>query len=276
MEIHSLATDDGIGLHIAYFAPRRRDMPVVVCTHGVGNSFCNTPLWGVSHFLAEQGWGIGLFNNRGHDWVSMNSLDRRWIGAAFERIEDSALDFDAAIRWLEGRGHRSIIIAGHSLGGLKAAYTHVFHPAKSVIALAMFSSPRLPDDKVWDWAAHERLLAHCRELIAQGKGRELMYVDMPTNTPALQGLMCAETYVNKYGPDACTTTLRFADRIGVPTFLIAGTHEKPQLSFAEDMEKALVDAPSVKRVVIEGADHMYTDRHAQVAEAFIGWLTNVS
>lgn len=272
MQIESIRTDDGMALQLACFEPSRPGAPVVVCTHGVANSYTNTPLWRVAHRVHAMGWGIAVLDNRGHDWVSMNPLDRRWTGAAYERIEDSALDFKAAIQWLQDRGHRSIVIAGHSLGGLKAAYTQAFHPLPGVMALAMFSSPRLPDDKVWDWAAHEAILARCRALVAQGKGDELMHVDMPTNTPALRGLMSAGTYLNKYGPDAATTTLRFADRIRVPVFLLAGSEEKPQLSFAVDLEPALVHAPSVTRVTVDGADHMYTDRHDAVAREFAAWL----
>ena len=91
----------------------------------------------------------------------------------------------------------------------------------------------------------------------------------------MKGLMCCRTYINKYGPDAATTTLRFADRIRVPTFLLAGELENPQLSFSIDMEKALVNAPSVQRVMVENCDHIYTDRHVQVADAAHAWLTQL-
>ena len=272
MRIESIRAQDGIGLQLAYFEPRNAGAPVIITTHGVGNSFTNTPVWEVAQRLHALGWGVAVLNNRGHDWVSMNPLDRRWIGAAYERIEDSALDFKAGMEWLLQRGHRSIVISGHSLGGLKAAYTQAFLPTEGVIALAMFSSPRLPDDRVWDWPAHEKILAHCRKLVAEGRGEELMHVDMPTNTPALRGLMSARTYLNKYGPDAATTTLRFAERIRVPVFLLAGSEEKPQLSFSIDMEPALINAPSVRRVEIAGADHIYTNRHDAVAREFDAWL----
>ncbi len=272
MEIHALRTDDDVILNMAYFAPRSADAVVFLCTHGVADSFCNTPLWIVGQQLAERGFGVAVLDNRGHDWVTMNPLDRRWMGAAYERIEDSARDFHAAIDWLEGRGHRRIVLAGHSLGGLKAAYMQAYHPHSAVLALAMCSSPRLPDDKVWDWSKHLAILERCDKLSGEGRGDELMHVEMPTNTPALRGLMSAATYANKYGPNAATTTLRFADRIKVPTFLIAGSEEKPQMSFARDMEPALVNAPSVTRVEIEGADHMYAGRHAAVADAVATWL----
>jgi pimeloyl-ACP methyl ester carboxylesterase len=275
LEIHPLLTEDAVTLQLAWLPPREPQAPVVLATHGVGNSFTLSGLWRALQLLGQRGWGVAMLNNRGHDWVAMNPGDRRWIGAAYEKIEDGALDFQAAQRWLRERGHRRIVIAGHSLGGLKAAYTQAHFPGEDVIALAMFSSPRLPDDKVWDWAAHKRLLALCRDQVAQGRGEALMHVEMPTNTPAMKGLMSHATYLNKYGPQAASTALRYADRIGVPVFLLAGEHEKPQLSFSIDMEQALVNAPSVRRVMVAGCDHIYTGCHQQVADAAHDWLVGL-
>jgi dipeptidyl aminopeptidase/acylaminoacyl peptidase len=275
LEIHRVVTEDQVTLQLAWIPARDSRAPVLLATHGVGNSFTLSGLWRALQLLAARGWGVAMLNNRGHDWVAMNPGDRRWIGAAYERIEDGVLDFQAGQRWLRERGQRRIVIAGHSLGGLKAAYTQAHCPGEDVIGLAMFSSPRLPDEKVWDWPAHQRLLAHCWEMVAQGRGEELMHVDMPTNTPAMKGLMSHGTYINKYGPDAATTALRYADRIRVPTFLLAGEHEHPQLSFSIDMEQALVHAPSVRRVMVEGCDHVYTGRHEQVADAAQRWLVGL-
>jgi pimeloyl-ACP methyl ester carboxylesterase len=272
VEIHTVRTEDDVTLQLAWIAPRDPQAPVVLATHGVGNSFTLSGLWSALQLLAGRGWGVAMLNNRGHDWVAMNAGDRRWIGAAYEKIEDSRLDFQAGQRWLRERGQRRIVMAGHSLGGLKACYTQAHFPGADVVGLAMFSSPRLPDEKVWDWSAHEQLLARCRDMVAQGRGEELTHIEMPTNTPAMKGLMCYRTYINKYGPDAATTALRFADQVRVPTFLLAGELEKPQLSFSIDMEKALVNAPSVRRVMVEGCDHIYSDRHEAVADAAHAWL----
>ncbi|MES2482399.1 MAG: alpha/beta fold hydrolase [Pseudomonadota bacterium] len=272
MEIHTLLTQDQVTLQLAWLPPRDPQAPVLLATHGVASSFTLSGLWQALRLVAARGWGVAMLNNRGHDWVAMNPGDRRWVGAAYEKIEESVFDFQAGQRWLAERGHRKIVIAGHSLGGLKAAYTQAHAPSEDVVGLAMFSSPRLPDDKVWDWSAHQQLLARCHDMVAQGRGEELMHVDMPTNTPAMKGLMCYATYINKYGPEAATTALRYADRIRVPTLLLAGDHEKPQLSFSIDMEAALVNAPSVRRVMVQDCDHIYSGRFQQVADAALGWL----
>ena len=272
-EIHSVTTDDGVALDFAFFPPRHADDVVFVITHGVGNCFHASPIWSVGKELAVRGFGVVTTNNRGHDWVTQNAGDHRWLGAAFERIEESVSDFRAVLSWLQQRGHSRFALAGHSLGGLKAAYMQAHAPHPGVIGLAMCSSPRLPDDKVWVWDRHMEILNRCRALMTDGKGDELLMVEMPTNTPAMKGLMSAATYANKYGPNAPTTTLNFAERIKVPVLLLAGTKEKPQLSFSVDMEPALVNAPSVTRVEIDGADHLYSGCHRAVADTIAAWLT---
>ncbi|MEK7943827.1 alpha/beta fold hydrolase [Pigmentiphaga sp. YJ18] len=272
MQIHAIHTADQVRLHLAFFPPADKSRPVVLCTHGVANAFYNTPLWEVAQAIHAAGWGVALFNNRGHDWVSANPVDARWIGAAHERIEDCALDFKAGLDWLLGQGYRKLVIGGHSLGGLKANYALRTLDAGSFMGLAMFSSPRLPDEQVWNWAKHEAILDQCRALTEAGKGQTLMEVEMPTNTPAMRGLMCADTYINKYGPAAETTVLRAASDIAVPVFLLAGTKEHPQLTFSVDMETALINAKSVTRVAVDGADHLYTGRSDRVANAFADWL----
>jgi len=272
MEIHAVRTEDDVINDLVFFPPRYLGDFVFVITHGAANTFCASPVWFVGRDLASRGFGVVVTNNRGHDWVSHNVHDQRWLGAAFERIEDGVLDFRAVFSWLENRGYRRFVLAGHSLGGLKAAYMQAYQPHPGVLALTMCSSPRLPDDKVWVWQKHLDILDRCNKLIAEGKGDELLTVEMPTNTPAMRGLMSAATYANKYGPNAPTTTLNFADRITVPVFLVAGDGEKPQLSFAVDLEPALVNAPSVTRVEVKGADHFYTGKHAVVADAIGSWL----
>jgi pimeloyl-ACP methyl ester carboxylesterase len=273
LQIHAIMTEDDIINDMAFFPPRDENDFIFVITHGAANSFCASPVWFVGKKLAELGFGVVVTNNRGHDWVTHNYHDQRWIGASFERIEDGVLDYRAVFQWLQERGHKRFVLAGHSLGGLKAAYMQAHDPYPGVIALVMCSSPRLPDDKVWVWDKHLALLARCEQLIQDGKGDELLMVEMPTNTPAKRGLMSAATYVNKYGPNAATTTLNFADKINVPVFLIAGEEEKPQLSFSVDLEPALINAPSVKRVEVSGADHFYRNKHEEVATEIASWIS---
>lgn len=110
VEIHRVVTEDGVTVQLAWMPPRNPQAPVLLATHGVGNSFTLSGLWRALQLVAGRGWGVAMINNRGHDWVAMNPGDRRWIGAAYEVVEESRFDFQAGQAWLRERGHRRIVI----------------------------------------------------------------------------------------------------------------------------------------------------------------------
>lgn len=272
MDIATVTTSDGLELQLGYIAPVDTGRPVLLCTHGVANNFASTPLRTVAELLAKRGIGAAILSNRGHDWLSMNRRDQRWIGAAYERFEDSALDLGAAAAWLRQQGHERIVLAGHSLGGLKVGYTAAHALPEGVVGVALCSAPRLPDDKFWDMAEYRKLLSEAERRVSEGRPEELMFVPMPTNTPALKGVFTAATYVNKYGPRASTTMLRYVERISPPTLVLAGTKEPPQLDFAREVARAI----GATLAEIEGADHLYSGREEAVAQALGAWLDQIS
>lgn len=87
--------------------------------------------------------------------------------------------------------------------------------------------------------------------------------------------MCHRTYLNKYSPGRGHHRAAQHRQHRVLTLLLAGDEEKPQLSFSIDMEKALVNALSVRRVMVDGRDHVDTGRHEAVADAAHEWLVSL-
>lgn len=165
-----------------------------------------------------------------------------------------------------------MVLAGHSLGGLKVAYTQAFAPHSKVVGLALCSPPRLPDEKFWDQQWFQEQLGRARRLADEGRPDELMFVAMPNNPPGLKGVFSAATYLNKYGPEAATTLLRYVDRIAVPTLVLAGTEEAPLLDFARDVDRALGAGVRHRLIVVPGADHLYHGKEPEVAAALRSWF----
>ena len=87
LELHSVKTEDNIMLDFAFYPPRYVDDFIFVITHGAANTFYASPVWFVGRELAARGFGVVVFNNRGHDWVTHNFYDQRWMGASYELIE---------------------------------------------------------------------------------------------------------------------------------------------------------------------------------------------
>lgn len=97
MSLHSVITADQVELFLEYFPPHDAARPIVLYTHGVGSSFYSSPLRRIAELLARSGIGGAVLNNRGHDWLTMNRRDGRWLGAACERFEDCTLDIAAGL-----------------------------------------------------------------------------------------------------------------------------------------------------------------------------------
>jgi len=261
-EVHQLRTADDVGLTLAYM-PVPKSKLTVLCTHGVGSSFYMTTLFRVAQLLGEQGFSTAVLNNRGHDYLWMNRPDGRWLGASFERFEDCILDLEAAVGWLRERGHDRIVLAGHSLGCLKVAYTAAKRPELAPVALALCSGPRLPQGH------NAEVLARAQDLVASDRPDELLFVPIPDEPPVAR-VFTAATYVNKYAPEANTNILEIADQLRLPTLVLAGTEEPPMLAFAHDLQAALPNAAPL--ATIDGANHFYAGRQEVVADVVGRWL----
>ena len=52
----------------------------------------------------------------------------------------------------------------------------------------------------------------------------------------------------------------------------SGVGSNLRVTVLDQTDAALVNAPSVKRVEIDGADHMYSGKHVAVADTIAAWL----
>jgi len=72
-------------------------------------------------------------------------------GATYEVIADCRVDLNAWIEFLMERGYARIALAGHSMGGVKSAYTLAHDSYPAVRSLFVISSPRF---------CHANFMAH--------------------------------------------------------------------------------------------------------------------
>ena len=265
MDIHRLQTLDNVDLNLAFLPAEGVPRGTWLFTHGVGGAFYRAPLLTVGQELSRRGFNVALLNNRGHDWMWVNRADGRWLGAAYELIEDAALDIQAAVDWLAARGHSRLVLAGHSLGAVKVGYTLAHQRPTEVVAAALCSGPRLPGRPTMAPGELQAGMAKAEELVAAGRPEELIFLTGRA--------FSARTYLNKYGKGANTAVLSCADRFGVPVMFLAGNSSEgysdaPMLEHARDLHAAL---PASGFAEIDGADHMYGGREPTIADALTDW-----
>ncbi|HEX5445480.1 MAG TPA: alpha/beta fold hydrolase, partial [Pirellulales bacterium] len=147
-ELVQVTTGDGLRLHGALHRPAEAanataPRQVLLLLHGAGGNFYSSGLFtGLISRLVKDGLTVLAVNTRGHDAVSTAGT-RKYFGAAFEVVDDCRHDIAAWVEFLTGRGYEQVVLAGHSLGAVKAIYCLAHEPPPPVSRLIAISPPRL-------------------------------------------------------------------------------------------------------------------------------------
>ena len=148
VELVRVTTRDGLFLEGALFAPPKIGKePIDGCLliHGTASNFYAP---GVLEVFAVGAAARGItalrINTRGHDGVATIHGTQRSIrgGATHEVVSECPHDLRAGVDLLRERGCRRIALVGHSMGGVKSAYTLAHERLPDVVRLIVISSPR--------------------------------------------------------------------------------------------------------------------------------------
>ena len=265
-ELVTLKTSDGIPLDAALSEPDDA-VAAVVHIHGKGGNFYTGP----GRFVPELTPGEPLahlsINMRCHD-LAYSRYDGVWddvdaaavvAGGMWEDLSVGHLDLEAAVDFLRARGHRIVVMAGHSSGGFYTADYGARHPE---IEGRIFLSPLTGNGTAlprWFPAPGDldAALAKASSLVADGKGHWL--IPLPTWYFAVSAQSLLERAAEPAG-----IWLRDVQACPSPLLMLWGdTEDRDQLwrNLCDQM-----DLPGLQTHVVAGADHQYTGYEAQVAE----------
>jgi pimeloyl-ACP methyl ester carboxylesterase len=277
LTIVDVRTADGLTLHGGFGAaqpvPRAAGIDAVLLMHGVASSFVTTLAPALTEPFAAHGYATLRANNRGHDIVARGSATQPYLGAAFERLDESVADWRAWLDWLGARGYRRILLCGHSLGGVKTAYMLATAGHPLVAGCCLFSPPRF---SYASWMASPRAdefrehLARAQALVDAGTPDALFPATMPIAT-----IVSAAAYIAKYGPDAPFDVFAHLVRIALPTITFTGDREFEGVDFRDhpaQYEAALRRKANLVHHVVPGGNHFYHGCEGWVAERLLAWL----
>lgn len=280
-------TADGLELCGLLCDPTGRPRGVAVLhIHGATSNFYRSHSVGpIGDELTGRGFTFLTANTRGHDIVNIlrtrDPLQGARMGNAYERFEDCVHDIAAWLGLLEARGWSRIVLEGHSYGAMKAAYYLGQEPDPRVIALSLLS----PGERGYFARVLAREFAEARrqaeELVAQGRGEQLVLVEGLTPLGArrlLEGFMDGGgTGVFDFRNPAHPWTE--ISQIQVPMLILFGTEMEP-ISVPAELAVAIVKAKAVRSPrrdtrVIAGAPHNYRGFEGIVARVIGEWLETV-
>jgi len=217
--------------------------------------------------LTQLGLAVLAFNRRGHD-ILTTRMSRAAEGGAFQTTAQALADNRFAARWLAARGFPNPVIMGHSNGGMLSARHVADHPRTPALVLLSAGRGGVRQDtaggteKLFAAGKLDELTTKARELVASGRGRELMFM------PGWWYVISAESFLDRIVsvPD----TIALAPKIKCPVLAIRGDKEDRDRYPAEEFQAACGGPCEVN--IVANCDHFYNDREEHVAEIVSAWL----
>lgn len=256
--------------------------PAVIMIHGFTSDFYSHKFYHlISQELETQGNAVILAQTRGTGIITeflKTDGSGEYIGSYYEKIEEAHLDITAFIKFLFDEGYSEIILAGHSLGTIKAV-RYLFEgeykdKIKKLILLAPFDKNAFMEVKAPNnW---HKFVEIAKQKITDGKGKE--FVPVPEYEDFA---MSYQTFYSWYMQDDLSCMWDFyrkdydfpaIKKINIPTKVIIGSKDE-YLSYAgfgttteSCMEIIKKNIKDCETVIIEGSEHCYGGFEDQIAD----------
>jgi alpha-beta hydrolase superfamily lysophospholipase len=253
----------------------------VVHIHGMsGNGYENYLLDSLRELYANNNISFFTIDTRGRGIISDFRQGEGWkhAGSCFEVFEESACDIQGAIDYLKSIGKTRFILQGHSLGCTKIV-NYLLNNDTSGVEKNILLAPT----DMSGWAdtepKHAEYLARAKQLLAEGKGEELVgsecWLDKtPLSAQTYPSICergsCADIYGNREdGP--------LLGRIELPTLIIYGDDDIGITQIDSTIDKWLDRANKIKNKntsieIIDGAGHGFRGFEKKLTEYVEGYL----
>ena len=249
----------------------------VISTHGAANNFYSSVTGFLSPALPFHGYQTLSIN--------LSSHDRFYSKSPFE---DCEADFAAAVKFMQSHGYKRFVLFGHSLSVTQIIYYMARSQEPSVIGLALSAGHDDLRGISWrNWqgvsadphAEHERFVAECRKLIAEGDGDRLFVIPWWNPDPKLKlrqqyREISALAYVSYRAPDSNCNASQWMPKVKVPALFIGHSvvDTMADTGMMERLRGFATSAPFTDFVNIEGSGHFYVGFEKQLISAVVNFL----
>jgi len=231
----------------------------VVFVHGMTGNFVGEMESSTPGLVSKAGYACLVADNRGAGYS----------GAATEDFAGCVHDIRAAIDFLAARGFERIALLGHSKGGVKVAYYLAQTNDPRVVCLGLLSPSEnvhgvpIRQAKSMGYDDIRQLIPTVRQLVKSGQGDKFLTM------PEWPYFVSARTFLDHYTTRG-DNVLPLARSFTLPLLALCGECE---IDWCKPVASMLKNTPSNARVeIIPGADHVYANREAAVADVIVDWL----
>jgi pimeloyl-ACP methyl ester carboxylesterase len=270
VELVSTRTADGVLLQGAASGPKNARAGLLA-VHGAWGNFYSAPPSELLRAGPARGLRALSLNLRSHDLGSLGDGEP-CIGFVRHRVEDSAVDLDAALSLLLDDGVERVAVVAHSYGAHLAAYWLKVRRPPQVTAFVLASpAPPLPIGARWFVeGAVDHHLALATRAIAAGEPRRLLVLSSSAPVPMVAE---AATVVNVWGRDTLARSDHHVGDLSLPMLVSSGRREPSvYVAFAEGVAEA---AGGCDFELLDD-DHYYAADRAGFAAFVLEWLARRS
>lgn len=236
----------------------------VLFLHGLRGFALGGGIAAVAHPLARAGMRCLTVNKR--------NSGKRYETSDFDEIDR---DISGAIDWLRDQGCTEIVLWGRSLAATEATYYQGKRNDSNVDAVVLAApfadirerSTKQYFDAVADdpGAAYEEFVTDAKELVAAGRGNELVSLPRPVGDDIEYIPMTAESFLSYRSPESNCATIDWVEDISVPILLLPHASDR---NVTPEEAREIADASTRSRLVevhaVE-ADHFFTGAEREVA-----------
>ena len=246
-----------------------RNAPLVLFVHGMGSNFYRS---GLKKAFLEAAPALRLailsFNNRGAE-----------RGTEDEKFRACLADLDAAEAYARRRGHRKLVLVGHSTGCQKIAYWQARRQRSAVAGLVLLA----PAD---DYAVNRRDLgrrfeskvAWARKMVAAGRG-DATIAGLYERFAAERFLSLADARAVEANVFRYAGALTQFRRVKCPVLAVFGEREEFAVLPPAEMLAILrrrTKSRDFDDWLIPGADHGFHGCEAELALAVCQWAREIA
>jgi pimeloyl-ACP methyl ester carboxylesterase len=269
-ELITINSEDGCELDGAFYKASEAnkistDKCVVYLIHGRSMNFYTGFPRFLPPALTAYGYDCLSLNRRGR---SVLTLTPGWKpeGDAVAMFSDQMKDALAGLKFLKNLGYSSIIVGGHSQGGLLSAALAAQH--KDIKGVILASA--IPGyDIIPPWHPREvvdKIIDEAKVAASEGKYDKLFTLD------GWPWVISAKTVLQELSPVPAQLKA-FMEKISAPILSFYGSEDiEPQL--AGPGKEAFEVSPSrnKKFEIIDGADHFYKGYENKIQQEVVNWM----
>lgn len=227
------------------------DKPAVVIIHGFLTTNKFHTVVAMAEALQNEGFNtltpmLTLDINKRKSSIKCNSIHTH-------TLEKDVLEIKEWVDWLESKGHKKVIVVGHSSGSQELLEYLNKHPSPTITG-AVFTSLFYLSGK--ELGALDNEIIFAKNLIAKKENRPSKYSFLFCKN---NYFATPESYLSYMKLDR-SYVLSLLQSLKVPSYTIMGSADKRYLSVGENWLTDLENT-STNLITVEGANHFFSSEH---------------